>query len=132
MGCGMFQLLVIAGTTIVAAGEPAKASEKEPLPVWVDVRTKEEFKAGHVPGAVNITHTAIRKGIARCTDDKERLIVLYCHSGYRAALAMADLWDMGYKNVVNLGSLESALAAARKAEAPILPPEVDPDARDDD
>jgi len=125
-------LLVVAGTAIAVTGEPATPAEKEPLPVWVDVRTKKEFKAGHVPGAVNIAHTAIRKRIARYTDDKDRLIVLYCHSGYRADLAMEDLWDMGYKNVVNLGSLKSALAAARKAEAPLLPPEVDPEAVEDD
>ncbi len=83
-------------------------------PVWIDVRTGEEFAAGHVEQAVNIPYEEIGSHIGEVTRDKDALIYLYCRSGRRAGIAMETLNEMGYMNVVNLESLENAQAEAAK------------------
>ena len=69
----------------------------------VDVRTEGEFATGAHPGAVNVpTH---RLGeIAKFAKDKKTPILLYCHSGARAAGACARLRALGYEDVHNVGS----------------------------
>lgn len=58
-------------------------------PVLIDVRTPEEFAAGHVPGALLIPYDQIAERLAEIP--KDRPIVLYCRSGRRAARAEATL-----------------------------------------
>lgn len=81
-------------------------------PVWIDVRSSEEYAAGHVELAVNIPYTEIGSHIGEVTQDKDALIYVYCRSGRRAGIAMDTLNEMGYMNVVNLESLENAQAQA--------------------
>ena len=51
----------------------------------LDVRTPEEYAAGHVPGAVNIPHDQLASRLAEVPKDTE--VVLYCRSGRRAEIA---------------------------------------------
>jgi rhodanese-related sulfurtransferase len=46
----------------------------------LDVRPPEEFAAGHVPGAVNISPAHLREQIARL--DAEREVIAYCRGSY--------------------------------------------------
>jgi phage shock protein E len=68
----------------------------------VDVRTPEEYQAGHLPGAVNIPVDEIS---ARASEigSVTRPVVTYCHSGARSARAAATLRQLGFNDVVNLG-----------------------------
>jgi len=68
----------------------------------VDVRTAEEYNACHIEGSVSITRGQLEAGIVRVTEDPLKVIVLYCGSGHRAALATEALASMGYTNVLNL------------------------------
>jgi phage shock protein E len=69
----------------------------------VDVRTVEEYVAGHIPTARLIPHPEI---IDRPpTADKEQLIILYCQSGARSGQARKGLVARGYQNVVDFGSI---------------------------
>ena len=43
-------------------------------PLWIDVRTEDEFKGGHVSLAVNIPYTEIAEDISSLTGDKNALI----------------------------------------------------------
>lgn len=74
--------------------------------IWIDVRSAEEFNAGHLPGAVNIVHTEIAGKIASVTQDKNAEIKLYCRSGRRSGLAEAELKKLGFTNVQNAGAYE--------------------------
>lgn len=70
--------------------------------VWIDVRTPEEFNAGHIDSAVNIPYEEIAKAQSLVTD-KNAVINLYCKSGRRASIAEEALVKAGYTNVVNFG-----------------------------
>jgi phage shock protein E len=81
-------------------------------PLWIDVRSADEFQSGHVNDAVNIPYTEIGTRIGEVSADKDDLIFVYCRSGRRSGIARETLLEIGYTNVVNLGGLEDARAAA--------------------
>ena len=74
----------------------------------IDVRSVEEFNAGHLAGAVNIPHTEIAEKISGVAKDKSTPLYLYCRSGRRVGVAIEALEKLGYKNTHNLGGLEDA------------------------
>ena len=79
---------------------------------WIDVRTADEFSAGHVDGAVNIPYGEIIQRITEVTENKDELIYVYCRSGRRSGIAKDMLDEAGFIIVVNLGGLEDAKKAA--------------------
>ncbi len=74
--------------------------------VVIDVRTPDEFDVGHVQGSQNIEWENIQQ--IQDSIKKDEKIYLYCRSGNRSGKATKILIDLGYKNVTNLGSLQSA------------------------
>ena len=78
---------------------------------WIDVRTAEEYAAGHVSEAVNIPYEEITRRIGEVTTNKDALIYVYCRSGRRSGIAREAL-EAGFSNVVNVGGLEDALKKA--------------------
>ena len=74
--------------------------------LWIDVRTAEEFKAGHIAGAINIPYDDIEQKITAVTTDKATDIQLYCRSGRRSGIALETLRGMGYSKVTNAGAYE--------------------------
>ncbi len=71
----------------------------------LDVRTLEEFAAGHIPGAVLAPYDSLASSFKEA--DKDRPIVVYCRSGRRSAIAKATLEGMGYRRVRDFGAFES-------------------------
>ena len=74
----------------------------------IDVRTRQEWNNGHLEGAILIPYDQITEKVGSVTQDKSRKIYVYCRSGRRSQIAKEALEKMGYRDVVNLGSLESA------------------------
>lgn len=68
----------------------------------LDVRTPEEYAAGHVPGAVNIPHGEVAARIAELSGARGRDIVVYCRSGTRSAVALEALDKAGFKRLFHL------------------------------
>lgn len=71
----------------------------------LDVREEDEFKAGHVPGAINIPRGLLEHSIWKqlgypADVDTGRRIYVQCASGGRATLATRQLKDIGFTNVV--------------------------------
>lgn len=84
-----------------AAGNAAgNASGHEATPLLLDVRTLNEFEASHVKGATHIPLDELRFRLDEVPRDKP--IVLYCRSGYRAHLALRILKENGFQDVRNL------------------------------
>lgn len=76
--------------------------------VLIDVRTAEEFAAGHLDGALNISHEQIGQRIGMAGVSKDDEIVLYCRSGQRAGIAAETLTHLGFKHVQNYGGMDDA------------------------
>lgn len=99
-------LAACSPTTEPASAAPAAAQTQSKKVYLIDVRSPEEFAAGHLDGAVNIPHDRIAEQIARFTKDPNAEIQLYCRSGRRSGAALETLKSMGYKNLSNLGAYD--------------------------
>lgn len=84
--------------------------------LFIDCRTEDEFKMGHVPGAMHIPRGLMEFKIDKQVPDKTANIVLYCKKGGRGCLATCTLCRMGYKNVKNM---DGGWVAWEKAGYPI-------------
>jgi rhodanese-related sulfurtransferase len=75
--------------------------------VLVDVRQPIDFQGKKVHLAANIPCEFIVKEIQGSNYSYNLPIMVYCNDGYTAQLAKQKLEEVGYKNVVNLGSLKT-------------------------
>lgn len=113
----LFVAALLYGVFLVATqsrltGEQAHALVGEEHAALIDVRTPEEFAAGHIEGARNIPHGEIRKRAAEI-GPPEAPVVLYCQSGVRSLMAVKALKRAGFQRVYNLGPMSAWSAAAR-------------------
>jgi rhodanese-related sulfurtransferase len=65
----------------------------------LDVREKDEWRAGYIPGAVSIPRGFLEIQAEQKLPDKNARIVAYCAGGTRSALAAATLQELGYAHV---------------------------------
>lgn len=82
----------------------------------IDVRTPEEFAAGHLQGATNIDVTAADFHERVGELDPDATYVLYCRSGSRAGAAAQMMAEMGFDDVVNAGGYETLAASGLPSE----------------
>ncbi len=91
----------------------------------VDVREPDEYRLGHLPGAVSIPRGIIEpsadlrfpKRHPELSQARKRRVVLYCATGGRSALACDVLQEMGFENVASLaGGYGAWEATALEAE----------------
>lgn len=90
------------------------APEKKPL--VLDVRTAQEFAAGHVPGAINLPHDQIETRIDELEGARDRDVIVYCRSGRRADLALRVLRAHGFEK---LWHVEGDFLAWEAANRPV-------------
>lgn len=128
-------LAVLAGPGACASPEPSAAASPAPSPaaqalsselpdrdpalahrlvehegaLLLDVRSPEEFAAGHVDGAINVPHTEVAARmpeiLALAEGDRGKPVVVYCRSGRRSGLAKDTLKEHGFSRVTNLGAM---------------------------
>jgi phage shock protein E len=84
------------------------------MPVIIDVRTVQEWDNGHVEGAVLVPYDQIGERIGSVVKDKSKKIYLYCRTGHRTKIAKEALEKLGYKDIINLGSLEDAAKTMKR------------------
>src|SRR4026208_407635 len=65
----------------------------------IDVREADEFKQGHLPGAIFIPRGFLELRIEDAVPDREQELILYCAGGSRSIFAAHNLHELGYKNV---------------------------------
>ena len=73
----------------------------------IDVRTREEFAEGHIPGAVCVPLDSIEREIFEAVPDPSATLYLYCRSGMRAMRARTVLRGLGYVNTENIGGIDA-------------------------
>jgi rhodanese-related sulfurtransferase len=127
LGAGALAMAVAVGcdggqssTGAVAAdaiSQQALMSEAPEAVVVLDVRTPEEYAAGHVPNATNIPHDELADRIGELGPDKSRDVFVYCKSGRRAELAAETLAAAGFTRIHHLtGDMDGWLAAGLPVE----------------
>jgi NADPH-dependent 2,4-dienoyl-CoA reductase/sulfur reductase-like enzyme/rhodanese-related sulfurtransferase len=79
-------------------------------PIYVDVRTADEFAYGAYPDAINIPLDELGHRLSEL-GDKDRKVILYCASGARSAYALRFLKANGYNNSENGGGLARMMAS---------------------
>ncbi len=67
--------------------------------ILLDVREKDEWRQGYIPGAVHIPRGFLEMQAESKLPDKSARIVAYCAAGIRSAFAAKALSDLGYENV---------------------------------
>jgi sulfur-carrier protein adenylyltransferase/sulfurtransferase len=68
----------------------------------VDVRERDEWEEGHIPGAVHVPRGFLESRIESAVPDHSRPVVVYCAGGSRSAFAAKTLEELGYEDVVSL------------------------------
>lgn len=88
--------------TVIPIEEVQQAIDNTESLQLVDVRTLEEFRAGHLPNAKNIcvTDDDFQEKVAGL--DKDRPIYVYCRSGKRSAKAAKILREMGFTEIYDM------------------------------
>ncbi len=98
-----------------ATAPPAKVNKVLPLDAYqakmaelpelqlLDVRTPQEFTAGHIPGAINYNFYDADFAEQLQKLDKNRPVMLYCRSGARSAKASKQMEELGFNEIYDLG-----------------------------
>lgn len=70
-----------------------------------DLRTPEEYREMHLPGAKNCPAAGLAAELGRLDVPKDTPIVLYCRLGLRSRAAAAELALLGYTRAGALGGI---------------------------
>ena len=120
MTSDVWQYLVVALITVMALGVWTLMRRSRLVPeaearrllaagaVVVDVRSRGEYGAGHLPGVINVPLDGLGAAIAGVVPDRSTAVLLHCHSGGRSAVAQMILRRAGYAGAHNLGSFGRA------------------------
>jgi len=111
MKLNVLRCLIVGMVLLLSAcnGDPELAWKKiNAGALVVDVRTPDEYKAGHLAGALLLPDYEIEKHQDKL-GEKSTAIVLYSNRGKRAQLAQEILQGLGYTDVTNGGAYEVLL-----------------------
>ena len=93
---------------VLASPEEAQALIETGGVKLLDVRTPEEFAAGHIAGAENVDFYAADFADRIDALDQGESYVVYCHTGNRSGKATALMADKGFASVTDVdGGIEA-------------------------
>jgi phage shock protein E len=96
--------------------DPSEAVHMLDSRVVIDVRTPEEYAAGHIAGAENISVEAADFASRISSLDKTAAYLVYCHSGRRSAVAADQMVAAGFSDIVDAGGMADLAAAGAPLE----------------
>lgn len=111
--------LLAVALLVGAAGCSTTASAESSAPtvsvqegtIVIDVRTPEEYAAGHLVGAILLDLNSGEFAEMLPSLDPNAEYLVYCRSGNRSGQAVAMMVHEGFVSVTNLGSVEAASIA---------------------
>ena len=109
LGCGDDGTSTDAGSS--ASGSDIATDAESAVPadaVIIDVRSAEEFAAGHLEGALNYNVEDGTLAEQLSSLDPNGNYIVYCRSGRRSAVAADMMRAAGFESVTDLGALETA------------------------
>lgn len=68
----------------------------------LDVREREEYREGHLDGALSLPRGFLEIRVEEAVPDKSAPVIAYCAGGIRSLIAARTLKEMGYENVVSM------------------------------
>lgn len=68
----------------------------------LDVREREEYREGHLEGAIPLPRGFLEMRVEETLPDKTRPIIAYCAGGIRSLIAARTMQEMGYENVSSM------------------------------
>lgn len=71
-------------------------------PVVLDVRESDEWRQGHLEGAISLPRGFLEIKVENAIPDKNTPIIAYCAGGVRSLLAARAMKEMGYQNVTSM------------------------------
>ena len=89
----------------ISQEEAKEMMNREDGHMIVDVRRRDEYDEGHLPGSILIPNESIDKTRPKELPDLDQIILVYCRSGRRSKEASEKLAAMGYKNVYEFGGI---------------------------
>lgn len=101
----LYLLIFISCTSQEVVYSPKEFSEKisqEKAKNLVDVRTPDEFKEGHIKGAINIDWNSANFESELNKLDRKNPLFLYCLSGGRSGNAIRKAKEMGFEKIYGL------------------------------
>jgi phage shock protein pspE len=90
----------------ITADEAQVLMQREQDYLILDVRSPEEYAAGHIPHAINIPMDDFGEEAPRELPDRNQTIFVYCVKGIRSMNVANRLAHMGYKNIVEMGGIQ--------------------------
>lgn len=87
------------------SAEEAKTMIDNGNVIILDVRTQEEYDAGHIANAVRLESADFEAKAATVLPDKDATILVYCRSGNRSKTASQMLIELGYTDVYDFGGI---------------------------
>lgn len=96
-------LFFMAGS--VSINDELEEARKTDGAVIVDVRGRDEYAQGHIPGAVSIPADELDSADS-LIPDKNTPVFTYCLRGSRSRSAAKELKAMGYTRVINMGGID--------------------------
>lgn len=87
------------GVRQVSLDEVKRRMDEDQPMVLVDVREKDEYRQGFIPGAVHIPRGFLEMQAEKRLLDKSAPLVVYCAGGIRSAFAAKSLTELGFENV---------------------------------
>jgi molybdopterin/thiamine biosynthesis adenylyltransferase/rhodanese-related sulfurtransferase len=104
----------------VDAQEMAQITSSNSVTV-LDVREGDEWRSGHIPGAVHVPRAYLEMQSESKIPDKDSPVIVYCAGGNRSAFATETLKAMGYSNVKHL---RGGITAWKDAGLKVVQPKV--------
>jgi rhodanese-related sulfurtransferase len=108
-----------AAPGVISSADLVARLESDDVPVILDVRSPEEYSAGHIPGAINVPYDQISAHLDSLGAFRGREIVVYCRSGRRAGIAETALVEAGFSGVLDL---DGHMQSWAKSEHPVVVP----------
>ena len=91
------EIKAMTGEELVAQNSDEKKDEV----IIIDVRSSEEYKAGHIPNAININVDELEGRLNEIEDYKNKPVITYCNSGKKSGTAAEILVNNGFQDVTD-------------------------------
>lgn len=92
-----------------------KMFRQTPGAVLLDVRTKQEYRDGHIPGSMNFPLDEL-ESFPDKLPDKKTVLFVHCLSGARSARAVRFLKELGYSQATDIGGINGYAGKTERGE----------------